>query len=229
MRAVLLLLGLVGLLVFALSGWQPGAAAVPQPTMTPTLLPDDFTLLPPFEPSFPCELEQVEVRDEDLCRSESVRERVLADGDGVTFIQRDYTMAQGCWGSIRQDIHELRVCQRESGAVTLLSDELVTDLLLSPDEAWYIFGTMSMNALGEDALNPHIYRVRVDGTDLQPLDAQGLPDFAVGAPTDLHWLDDEWLYVRLWTGREGEYRSIRLRADGSGDYKLLPEELIEGD
>lgn len=227
MRAVLLLLGLVGLVIFALSGWQPGVAAVPQPTSAPTLLPDDFTLLTPFEPSFPCELEQVEVRDEDLCRSEIVSEHVLADGDGVTFIQRDYSMAQGCWGSIRQDIHELRVCQQD-GAVTVLSDELVTDLLPTPDEAWYIFGTMSMNAPSEDALNPHIYRVRADGTDLQQLDAQGLPDFAVGAPTDLRWLDDGWLHVRLWTGREGEYRSIRLKADGSGDYKLLPEAVIEG-
>jgi hypothetical protein len=229
MRAFLLLLVLVGLVIFALSGWQPGVAAVPLPTITPTLLPDDFTLLPTFEPSFPCELEQVDVRDEDLCRSEAVSERVLADGDGVTFIQHDYTMAQGCWGSIRQDIHELRVCQRESGAVTVLSDALVTDLLMSADEAWYIFGTMSMNALGEDTLNPHLYRVRVDGTDLQQLDAQGLPDFAVGAPTDLRWLDGGWLHVRLWTGREGEYRSIRLKADGSGEYKLLPEEVIEGD
>lgn len=228
MRAVLLLLVLLGLMVFALSGWQPEAAAVPQPTLTRTLLPDDFTLLPTFEPSFPCELEQVEVRDEDLCRSEVVSERVLAEGDGVTFIQHDYTLAQGCWSSIRQDIHELRVCQRESGAITLLSDELVTDLLPSPDGRWFVFGTMNRNALGEDAFAPHIYRVRVDGTDLQQLDAQGLPDFAVGAPLDLRWLDGGWLHVRLWTGREGEYRSIQLKADGTGEYKLLPEELIEG-
>ena len=220
MRALVLLLALLGLAIVALSRWQPGAA--PIPTATPTLLPDDFTLLPTFGPSYPCELERVEAYDETLCRSETVEERVLAEGDGVTFIQHDYHVGQGCWGSINQDIHELRVCQRDSGEVTVLSDEIVTEVLPSPDGEWYVFGTMSMDAADDDLLEPQVYRVRADGTDLQQLDAQGFPDFAVGAPGNLHWLDDEWLAVTLWTGIEGDYCAYRLKADGSGIYEPLP-------
>ncbi len=214
MRGLLLIGVLLALVVLGLGNWQPYAVATPTPV--PTMLPDDFTLLPTFVPDYPCELEQVEVRDEDLCWSESVVERVLAEGEGVSFIQRDYSMAQGCWGNVRQDIHSLYVCERESGVVTVLSDEIVTDLLPSPDGVWYAFGTLAL------PVEPHVYRVRADGTGLQQLDAQGLPDFAVGAPGDLRWLDDEWLALSLWTGVEGDYRAYRLSADGSGAYEALP-------
>lgn len=218
MRALLLLLALLGLGIFALNRWQPGAAATPSATVIPTLLPNNFTLLSTFVPSFPCELQQIEVYDEVLCRRESVQERVLAQGDEVTFIQHDFALAQGCWGTIRQDIHELRVCQPESGAVTVLTRELTSDLLPSPDKAWFAFGTLDI----WNGMNPHVYRVRADGTGLQRLDAQGFPAFAVGAPGDLRWLDDDWLALTLWTGREGDYRAYRLKADGSGAYEPLP-------
>jgi hypothetical protein len=209
--------------IFALSGWQPGA--IPAPTPTPTMLPDDFTLIPTFVPSYPCELEQVEVRDDDLCLTERIEEQVLVQGDGVTFIQHDYHIGQGCWGSINQDIHELRVCQRESGVVTMLSDGVVTELLPSPNGEWYAFGTLDY----QSGVKPHVYRVRDDGTDLQQLDMQGFPDFAVGAPSHLRWLDDEWLVLTLWTGIEGDYRTYRLKADGSGAYESLPgAEVTEG-
>lgn len=226
MRRLLLIFALLGVGVLALSSWQPGARDVVIPTPTRTLLPDDFTLIPTFVPSFPCELQQVDIRDEQLCRSEMIAERVLAEGDGVSFIQHDYHMGQGCWGSISQDIHELRVCQQNTGAVTLLTDELTSELMVSPDGEWYAFGTMSMNAL--DPVNPNVYRVRVDGTDLQQLDSHDFPEAMVGAPGNLRWLDDEWLALSLWdgTGEDG-YHPFKLKADGSGIYEQLYEAVDE--
>ena len=223
MRRVFLVLAGLVVAIVALSNWVPGLVFTPAPTPTRTPLPEGFTLIPTFVPSFPCELQNVDVYDEQLCRSEWVHERVLVEGDGVLFIQRDNHLGTGCWTGVNTDIHELRVCERESGAVTLLSDELTSELLLSPDGEWYAFGAMNRDALGEDAFNPRVYRVRRDGTGLQRLDTQGFPQMIVGAPLDLRWIDDEWLALTLWDGTEGGYHPYRLKADGSGFYELLPQ------
>lgn len=223
MRRVLFIFALLFLAVVALSLWQPHVMLPPAPTPTRTPLPEGFTLIPAFVPAFPCELQQANVYDEDICRSERVTESILAEGDDVLFIQHDYLIGQGCWGSISQDIHELRLCQRESGAVTTLTNELTSVLFLSPDGAWYAFGAMNRNPLGDDALNPRVYKIRSDGTDMQRLDSQAFPEFAIGAPINLRWIDDGWISLTLWDGTDGGYHPFRLKADGSGEYEPLPQ------
>ena len=216
--AAVLLVGTIILLSLSRPGAQPDLFAA---TVTP--LPDGFTLLPPFTPSAPCELRSVDVLDRDMCRSERVSETRLASGDGVDFIDHQYTVSTGCWHGITSTVRELRVCSRTSGAVDTLTPHLITDFVPSPDGAWYVYGTMNPLAEGHDALRPHVFRVRGDGTDAQPLDTQGFPDWAVGAPVELRWLDAGWLAFRLWDGTTGGWHPYRLRADGSGEYTPLVE------
>ncbi len=221
MRRLIFLLLILLMGVVVLSRWRPGAATLLPPAPTATLLPDDFTLIPTFVPSYPCELQNVELQDDQLCRYESVHEQVLFEGDGVLFVQRDDHMGEGCWDSINQDIHELHLCARSSGAVTTLTTTLTSALMPSPDGEWLAFG--SMNVLGVDALKPHVFRVRRDGTGLQALDSQGFPDFAVGAPQISGWSSDgAWLNLTLWDGSgENGYHAYRLKTDGSGVYEPL--------
>jgi hypothetical protein len=184
-------------------------------------LPEGFTLIPTFVPAYPCELQNVDVYDEQLCRSESIHETVLAQGEAVSFIQHDYHVGMSCWHGINQDIHELRVCQQASGATTTLTDSLVTTLLPSPSGEWLVYGTMSMKVDDNEMLRPHLYRVRANGTDAEQPDTRGFPDFAVGAPGDLRWLDNEWVAFSLWDGTEDGWHPYRLKADGSGVYESL--------
>ncbi len=224
MRSVLLILVMALVGTAALSNWYPGVAA-PVPTPTATFLPDDFTLIPTFVPAYPCELQNVDVRDDQLCRSESINERVVVPGDGIQFIQQDYHMGQGCWSGMSQDIHTLSVCTRSSGAVMTLTEELTSGVLPSPDGAWLLFGTMNSVLTEEDPLLPHVYRVRMDGTALQRLDTRGFPKGLVGAPIDLRWLDDDWVALKLWNAAGNEasnYHPFRLKTDGSGVYEALP-------
>ena len=231
MRTLLLLLTALGIVILGLSNTTPGVAGAPVPVPTdtpvPTPLPEGFTLIPPFTPSYPCELQGWVAQDDNLCRYESVQESILVQGAQVTFIKHDYHMGEGCWGSINQDIHELRTCNQTSGAITTLTSNLTTNLILSPDGVWFAFGEMSpMDADGR-SLVPHVYRVRQDGSDLQRLDTQGFPDFTVGAPGHLRWVDDDWLTLDLWdgTGDDG-YHAFRLKSDGSGVYEALPAAVL---
>jgi hypothetical protein len=214
---VLMVILLVG--VLALEGWKPGNNAfAPTPTSTATLLPENFTLIPTFVPSFPCELQNVEVHDEQLCRYEQVTERKLTSGDGVVFIDHQYYMGQGCWDSVSQQSRELRVCSQGSGASTTPSKDFVTDLIASPDGEWLAFGTMNRLSTGIESVRPHLYRVRSDGSELQPLDTQGFDGYRVGAARDLRWENNDWLAFSLWDGSDGYY-AYRLKADGSGTYE----------
>lgn len=223
MRSLFLIFLLAAAGIGALSNWRPGVTT-PLPTPMPTLLPDDFTILPTFEPAYSCELHNVEVRDDQLCWSDRVEERLLVDSDGVQFIQHDYHTSSGCWGTIHQDTHELRVCSKRSGAVTTLTTQLTHDPLHSPDGEWLAFGVLSITDADGRTMSPHVYRVRVDGTDLQQLDTLAFPDGLVGPLAELRWMDDEWLALTLWDGRSGDesYHPYRLRADGSGVYEALP-------
>lgn len=219
----LLIVLLVGTLT--LSRWRPGAETLtPTPPTAPTLLPPDFTLIPTFVPAYPCQLQNIDLYDEKVCRNERVSESVLVKGETVMFIQHDYHVGTGCWGSINQDIHELRVCDRASGATTTLTDSLVTPLLVSPSGEWLVYGTMGLKPDSGDAFKPHVYRVRSDGTDAARLDAQPFPNYAVGAPRDLRWLDDEWVAFSLWDGTQDGWHPFRLKADGSGVYEPLADE-----
>ncbi len=223
MRQLVLLLFVVAVVILALSQWRPGTVEPDPPTPTMTPLPDDFTLIPPFTPAFACQLHNADVYDADLCRSEQIMETALAQGEGVTFIDHQSTLSTGCWGSISQTVRELRICQLTSGAVQVLTPNLVTAFVPSPDGAWFAYGTMNPLSIDGDALRPHIYRVSADGANVQSLDRQAFPDFAVGAPADLRWLDDTWIAVSLWDGTTGGWHSYRLKTDGSGVVEPLGE------
>jgi hypothetical protein len=228
MRSVLLIFALVFAGIIALSGWRPGAADLyPTPSITP--LPDNYTILPTFEPSYPCEMQNAEqrVQRDNFCRYERVTESLLVLGDGVWFILHTYHMGSGCWSGINQDIRELHVCSRRSGERTIFTTELTSVLLPSPDGDWLLYGTMSIRTPGDIPLMPHVWRVRFDGTDLQELSTQGFPDGLVGAPLDLRWLDDDWVALRLWDAAGNEpsnYHAFRLKSDGSGIYEALDPE-----
>jgi hypothetical protein len=219
MRYVIAVLGILLAGVLLLSDWRPYAAVVSTDTATPTLIPDNFTLIPTFVPASPCDLQNVEVYDDKLCRSESITERTLISNYGVSFIEHEYRMGQGCWDSVSQQIRELRVCTRSNGAMTTLSKDFITDLIESPDGEWLAFGTMNRLSTGIDSVRPHVYRVRSDGSDLQQLDTQGFGGYRIGAPLDLHWDDADWLGFTLWDGTEGGYYAYRLKADGTGTYE----------
>ena len=75
---IALLLVLAGILV--LEKWRPYAPSAATSTLTVTPLPDNFTLIPTFTPAFPCDLQNVEVHNDQLCRYESVSERNLSIG-----------------------------------------------------------------------------------------------------------------------------------------------------
>jgi hypothetical protein len=220
MRSIIAILAILLAGVLLLEKWQPYAANVPgaTPTSTSTLIPDNFTLIPTFVPASPCDLQNVEVYDDKLCRYETVTESIAAEGDGVSFIAHEHYMGQGCWDSVSQQIRELRVCTKSSGAMTTLSENFVTTLIASPDGAWLAFGTMNRLSTGIDSVRPHLYRVRSDGSDLQQLDTQGFGGYRVGAPLNLHWDDGGWLVFSLWDGTDGYY-PYRLKADGSGTYE----------
>jgi len=219
----LLLIVLVG--IVALNFWQPGGSAfAPAPTATSTPLPDNFTLIPTLVPDFPCELQNVDRHDDQLCRSESVHESIVAQGEGVLFIAHDYQMGQGCWDGVTLQSRELRVCNRSSGVITTLSKNFASDLPLSPDGEWLAFGTMNPLSTERDALRPHLFRVRRDGSGLQQLDVHSFAGYRVSAPRDLRWLDNDWLAFSLWDGTsENGWHPYRLRADGSGVYIPLPD------
>ncbi|MBI1257904.1 MAG: hypothetical protein GC204_10570 [Chloroflexi bacterium] len=218
MRYVIAVVGILLVGVLLLNQWRPYGTVDATATLTATPLPDNFTLIPTFVPTFPCDLQNIEVHDDNLCRNESVSERSLFSSDGVLFIEHEYRMGQGCWGSVSQQIRELRLCTRSSGAITTLSKDFVTDLIASPDGKWLAFGTMNPLATDGDSLRPHLYRVRSDGSDLQPLDTKGFDAYRVGAPIDLRWDGANWLAFTLWDSSEGGYYAYRLKADGSGTY-----------
>ncbi|MEO8392725.1 MAG: hypothetical protein ABI700_07015 [Chloroflexota bacterium] len=219
MRYVIAILGILLVGVLLLSDWRPYASGVPSVTPTATFLPDNFTLIPTFAPAFPCDLQKIEVHDDKLCRYESVTESIAAEGDGVSFITYEHYIGQGCWSGVSQQIRELRVCTRSSGAITTLSENFVTNLIASPDGEWLAFGTMNRLSTGIESVRPHLYRIRSDGSDLQQLDTRGFGGYRVGAAMDLHWDGADWLAFTLWDGTDGGYYVYRLKVDGSGTYE----------
>lgn len=213
----------IGSAIMVFLAITPPAHAPAEVLSTPTSLPEDFTILPPFTPSFPCELENVDVYDEDLCRNERVQESVIEETDQTVLYVRSYHRGAGCWSSINVDVRELRVCQRSSGAVTTLAENLATDPVRSPDGEWYAFDTFEMYQRSPEdggSFRPHFFRVRVDGTDLQELSTQDFPPEIVGGNV-IAWSDDgEWLELSLWDGTENGWHTYYLRTDGSGEYEV---------
>ena len=198
--------------------------------MTP--VPDRGSILPAFTPSDPCQLENVS-NQVDYClvhaspelqypcsRTESVHEIALGEGGATLLIQRDYHVSTGCWHGITSDVRSLRVCDRGSGESTSLAQDVIGDPVLSPDGAWSAFVAAEP---GSHRLSPHIFRVRLNGTDLVQLGTRPFPQDQVVGAQILQWSEDgEWLEVSLWDGREGSNHRYRIRPDGSGEFEMLP-------
>ena len=84
MRRLILVLGIVVAGIVALVAWSPSMRdSFVTATFVARVNPEDLTLLPPFTPAYPCELQNVEARieQEPVCRSESIKETILAQSD----------------------------------------------------------------------------------------------------------------------------------------------------
>lgn len=198
------------------------ATLVPSDAPTRSPLPPGFSILPPFMPAFPCEVENVTASDEKLCRYERVQEMIISDVEPRILIQRDYHIGQGCWSGINVDTHELKVCDQRSSQSTILTSHLASPVLLSPDGRWFAFNTFEWDIQPEKGALPiiHVYRVHEDGTNMQQLDTQGLPPETVGAELVGWSPDSAWLQIRFWDGTENSgWHKYRLKADGSGLYE----------
>lgn len=195
-----------------------------------TSLPDGWSILPTFEPSYPCELENVSNRV-DFCmvhaspelsypchQEESVQETVIGKGSRTWLIQREYRMAGGCWSGVSSEVRSLRTCDVDSGASDTIVEGLGASPLLSPDGDWFVFDALA----SKHDVRIHLFLVRTDGTDLTQLDTRPFPHQVVGA-RDFRWMEDSaWLEVSLWDGTGDGWHDYRIRTDGSGDYERLP-------
>lgn len=216
---------LVALLIAVPACNQAEPDAAPTVAPTPSPLPPGFTILQPFTPSYPCELQNVTAQDEAICRNERVEERIIGEGAEGLLIERDYHIGQGCWSGVNQYIRELKACDRNTGEVTVLTEHLGPPPLSSPDGAWYAYYTFEWVSQPEGGTIPQIqfYRIRPDGTELQVLDAQGLPGRYVGAQIQGWSPDGAWLELTLWDGTQDGWHPYRLKSDGSGVFEPLEE------
>lgn len=215
---------LIVLVVITPRAHAPGSSDLIEVTRTP--LPEGFSIIPPFVPSFPCELQNVDLYHEDLCRSERVQEAVVSESEQTVLYTRDYHVGTGCWTGINVDVRELRVCQRESGAVSIIASHVAGNPVVSPDGESYAFAVADLASSREsDATNfvVDVYRVSSDGAILQQLDSRDLPPGTAGVDI-IGWTEDgEWLELSLWDGTEDGWHPYRLRTDGSGEYEAAPE------
>jgi hypothetical protein len=212
LAAPFMALALLATAVCYLTAPRVDPTATPAPTRS--LLPEGFTLIPAFTPAYACELQNVEVHDDELCRTERIQERLLTEGQNVLFIQHDYHVSQGCWHGSNVDVRELRTCSRASGEITTLTGELISGLVASPDGQWLAYLTIDMASFGAGgAIRPHVFRIRRDGTGLQQLDGPGWPANMPGA-RNLQWPKPDWLTLELWDGTENGWHPYRLAADG---------------
>ncbi len=208
------------------------------PTATATLIAcDEMThdpypgsILPSFTPSYHCELEDaynkvyscmVHASPElsyPCSQTESAKEMVISQEGHSLLIQRDYHYSAGCWHGVTSDIRSLRACDSESGKSNTLAEDVIGDPIFSPDGAWLAFVAAEPES---NRLEPHIFRVRSDGTDLIQLDVQPFPQDQVVGAWIFQWSEDgAWLEVSLWNGRD--HIRYHLRSDGSGEFEALP-------
>jgi hypothetical protein len=139
---------------------------------------------------------------------------VLAGSESVLFVQQDYHRSQGCWHGITVDVHELRLCRLDSGEVTILTNELASALVPSPDGQAYAYLTIDLDALDDqEPILAHVFRIGRDGTAQQQLDGPGWPPRMPGA-RNLAWPEPDWLTLELWDGSENGWHPYRLAADG---------------
>jgi hypothetical protein len=215
---------LIVLVVITPRAHAPGSSDQTGVTRTP--LPEGFTIIPPFVPSLPCELQNVDLYDEELCRSERVQETAVTESEQTVLYTRDYHVGTGCWSGINVDIRELRVCQRDSGAVAMLASHVAGNLIASPDGESYAFVVTDLGRSREDDVTSFVVdvlRVSSNGASLVQLDSSDLPPGTAGAQV-IGWSEDgDWLELSLWDGTEDGWHPYRLRTDGSGEYEAAPE------
>ena len=178
-----------------------------------------------FKPSYPCQLEQTKARVECLAdpaatpastcsREDWVSETAVAEDAAIVLVLRDYRAWAGCWDAVSWQDSSLRLCQKSSGAITILADDVVSAVVAAPDGSWLAFAAAEP---GSYHIKPHLYRIRRDGTGMQRLDTRGFPYRVVGVTITGWSADGEWVEARLWDGSEGGFHVVRIRADGSGE------------
>ncbi len=241
-RPSLLPLGVIALWVAAACVSTPATSA-PFATATPSL-PDcatqssdstpiaSPTLLPAFMPACACDLENASARV-DTClvraspdlvypcsRSEDVREAVLGASGSMSLIQRDHTLAAGCWHGTTTEDRSLRLCDTNACASRVVAERVRGDPVpTSSGTRWaYVAAGPELNGLAD-----HVFVIDLaDGGPVQ-LDTQPLPQASVVGAQILGWsVDERWLDVSLWDGAADGYHRYRLSTDGRGDFETLP-------
>ncbi len=245
MSKQILLILTFGLLLIACTTPSPSPQVTTTPsqiTATPpsTLIdcsdstphPDRISILPNFTPTYACELENVSKHVE-FCmvyaspelsypcsQTESIAETIVGEGDRTVLIQHNHHYSSGCWTAVSINTRSLRVCDKESGRSTTPVQDIKGQLVPSPDGAWIAFVDAAPGTLG---LEPHIFLIRSDGTDLIQLDKRPFPQNQVVGIHISQWSEEgEWLNVSLWDGSENGRYTYHLRLDGSGEFERLP-------
>lgn len=219
----------VGCAADAISGT---VAPTPQPTSIMNTIPlaSNVTLIPPFTPPAPCALEVNEAvyqwtipehTPTQVCsRHERIEETVVVETDSSVLIRRAVFISQGCWHGTTSEVVSLRACNRASGAITTLAEDVLSGFVFSPDGQWLAFVEPAAGSL---RLEPHIYRVRRDGSELVRLDTQPFPQNQVVGVSLGGWSPDgSEISVSLWDGLQGGWHSYWLRTDGSGEFEVVP-------
>ncbi|MFL7837282.1 MAG: TolB family protein [Candidatus Promineifilaceae bacterium] len=201
----------------------PSGSPSSQMDLPPTGVFDlaDDPLIPAFRPSYPCQLqnETASISEGDDCRSEAIREVIAAEGDEVLFIHRTHQRSYGCGGGTNIYTYRLSACSTVSGESVTLSDKEITELVPSPDGAWFAFGEIDVQQL-----EVHVYRVGSDGTGLLQLDSISLPNWVVGVVPEAWSPDGKWLGLKLWDGTADGWHSALIATDGSGILEMSQDE-----
>ena len=153
-------------------------------------------------------------------QTESVAEQVIGAGEQTQLILRGEHVSAGCWHGTSSDTRSLWRWNTVSGAIATLAEDVLGEPIPSPDEAWFAFVAAEP---GSYRLRLHLFRVRADGADLLQLDTQPFPQERVGGAHIEGWSEDgAWLEISLWDGHADGHHRYRLRADGSGQFEVLP-------
>lgn len=136
------------------------------------------------------------------------QEAPLYAANGYAIIVRDELMSYR-HGSIQ---NRVLVKRGRDGEETIIAERLGSDVIFSPDGAWLAF------AVQDESLRLTLYRVKVDGSELEALTDKSAFRF-MGA-RDMIWTSDDWIQAEMWTGGQSDLDSswprYRIAADGSG-------------
>jgi hypothetical protein len=175
------------------------------------------SLLPTFDPAYPCALENVEVYVEDTCQVERVTEQRRFSGDETMILERVAYFGRGCQASTSYSQYSLQSCHLTTGERTpLLDSEGAFVFYPSADGQVLVFSTF--NWTPDVSPDSQLYRINADGSGLQLLSTQALPEPYISAVAQ-GWIDADWMLAYLWDGRQTQ--AYRFRVDGSGAYEPL--------